>query len=199
VPANNKGNAATTSNETVIAQQETIYTEQAANANFIAKPASNNVLRFSFIPEFTSATKYLWNFGDGEVSNEINPLHTYTTEGIYEATLEVTLKNGTTASQTYEVVAERPADLLIPNIFTPNGDGINDVFEVKVINNSAVLTQIVIFNNSGVVFESDGSVLWNGQLPNGELAPAGSFVYLVKASGANNAIIEKTGNIYLRR
>lgn len=173
--------------------------QEKVTANFKAVLVSQSDLKFSFVPQADKAAKYEWNFGDGETSAEKAPAHTYTQEGNYSVELTVTDRNGNVQSLNTQVSAMRPAELFIPNVFTPNGDGKNDEFVIELKNGSGILTKIIILNSTGRIFESDGSSMWNGKLPDGELAPAGTYTYLVRAVGNNQDTIEKSGSITLRR
>lgn len=92
----------------------------------------------------------------------------------------------TTYTKTIQVL---PVKLKIPNIFTPNGDGINDYFEIgygddgRPINDLSVYflsTKLVIFNRWGrIVYESnDYKNDWDG----GKL-PDGTYFYVLECKG----------------
>jgi gliding motility-associated-like protein len=88
-----------------------------------------------------------WSFGDGGAgSSQPGGSHTYNTPGTYEVTLVVTTAEGCVDTATIAYVI-RPADVIIPNVFSPNGDGVNDalVFEnVQYYNNT-----LTVFNRWG--------------------------------------------------
>ena len=76
---------------------------------------------------------WTWNYGDGDdESHDVNGEHTYTQWGEYTVTLSVETDQGCQSSVTHVVYIE--ADLIFPNIITPNGDGKNDVFAIKNMN-----------------------------------------------------------------
>lgn len=65
--------------------------------NFTANPTLGNApLAVTFIDQsdFASAQTWLWDFGDGNTSNQSNPTHTYTSTGTYTVSLTVTGPNG---------------------------------------------------------------------------------------------------------
>jgi gliding motility-associated-like protein len=70
-----------------------------------------------------------------------------------------------------------------PNIMTPNGDDLNDIFEMIITN--AVNVDLVIINRWGnVVHESNGlNPTWNGKTPNGTLVGEGTYFYKYSATG----------------
>jgi PKD repeat protein len=68
--------------------------------------ASRNGLIVSFLNNTTSATSYLWRFGDGDTSNQASPVHSYRFAGTYIVTLTATNACGTkTDSVTISVFA----------------------------------------------------------------------------------------------
>lgn len=74
-----------------------------------------------------------WDFGDGEeVAGEFNPTHIYQTWGDYVVNLAVITDFECAAEISHTVIVE--ADLIFPNVITPNGDGSNDVFAIGNLN-----------------------------------------------------------------
>lgn len=75
----------------------------------------------------------VWNFGDGEqTENEILTSHLYNSWGDYVVSLAVTTEEGCGDSVSHTIVIED--DLRFPNVITPNGDGINDVWAIENLN-----------------------------------------------------------------
>jgi len=80
----------------------------------------------------TGAT-LIWDFGDGTVdSAEFSPVHTYSQWGDYIVTLTVETGAGCNSEIAHMVIVEQ--DLIFPNVITPNGDGVNDVFAIQNLN-----------------------------------------------------------------
>jgi gliding motility-associated-like protein len=96
-----------------------------------------------------------------------------------------------------DVICDEPY-IYVPNAFTPNGDGKNDILEVK----SSVGYDInfMIYDKWGeLVFESeDINKKWDGNY-NGKKLEAGVYVYHLKLKCFNNKIFQKKGNITLIR
>jgi len=88
------------------------------------------------------------------------------------------------------------AALYLPNAFTPNGDGLNDVFMAngKFINTFT----IKIFSKWGelIFFSDDVDLGWDGKIK-GELVPQGTYVYIVEATDFIGNTLTRSGTITL--
>ncbi|MBN9296662.1 MAG: gliding motility-associated C-terminal domain-containing protein [Filimonas sp.] len=90
------------------------------------------------------------------------------------------------------------SDIYIPNAFTPNNDGKNDIF--LVYGNSIASVEMYIFNQWGqLIFQSnDAGKGWDGTY-SGKLQPVGVYVYIVKATLRDGTVINKKGSLNLIR
>ena len=142
---------------------------------------------------------YTWNFGDGSATtNEFEPNHTYTSLGNYLASLTVT--DGTcSASASIIIEVKGESSILIPNVFTPNGDGKNDMFTVDGTNLESV--EADIFNRWGLKMYSWNQVngSWNGRTTSGTEVPDGTYFYIIKAKGLDGTEYFKKGAFSLIR
>ena len=144
--------------------------------------------------------EYKWIFGDGESSNDENPEHLYLRSGIYTPMLII--KN---SLQCVDTISGRTLNIFAgsnkkqSNYFTPNGDGINDVFKV----NTASLQSFtcIILDQSGKKLHewSNTADGWNGYLKSGNVASAGLYYYIIKGISFDNKPMEKPGVVYLVR
>ncbi|PSL07595.1 gliding motility-associated C-terminal domain-containing protein [Cecembia rubra] len=120
-----------------------------------------------------------WNFGDGNTSNEQNPVHVYTKPGKYTITLMTFDALGCVSETSIEVEVIASYRIMVPNAFTPNGDGLNDTFIPKMRGIDEF--EMHIFNKWGELvystFTRDDSG-WDGTL-NGVLSPNGNYVYKI--------------------
>lgn len=91
-------------------------------------------------------------------------------------------------------------DIFVPNAFTPNGDGINDLFFVQGIGNGVLSIHLSIYDRWGEkVFETnDFNGVWNGTY-NGKTLNPGVFVYYVKVYCEGGGSYERMGDITLIR
>ena len=96
-------------------------------------------------------------------------------------------------------LVEPSGGLYIPNAFTPNGDGLNDVWTVYPAGGVEVLRVRVYDRWGELVYESGGGVLgWDGRF-RGEEAPAGVYVYVVEYRDGEGRLLRRAGDVTLVR
>ena len=90
------------------------------------------------------------------------------------------------------------AVVIVPNAFSPNGDGHNDL--LTYFTHNLVSIEFSIYNRWGQkVFESnDASVFWDGKVK-GTIQASGVFVYQVKANTTSGKKLQASGNFTLLR
>ena len=152
----------------------------------------------------TSSITSVWSFGNGTnqitTSTAVSPVTVYQSPGTYTVTMYV--NKGSCRDTVVKVInVEMPSKLEVPNVFTPNGDGSNDLFFLKVANISEI--SALIFDRWGnKVFESTsstGNIEWDGKNLSGKDLPAGTYFYTIKATGKDNTEYEKKGNVSIYR
>ena len=111
---------------------------------------------------------FLWDFGDGTFDTITeNPVHKYTGSGVYKIRLLV--NRNFTCSDSIETTLDfalfKPTAPIIPNVFTPNGDGNNDSFAIGGINPHCDKFEMTVYNRWGqVVFETkEVGKWWDGK------------------------------------
>ena len=141
------------------------------------------------------AQGFLWDFGDGTTATIENPTHTYVSEGTYQITFTVSYAYGCTYTiqRTIEVV--KGYEIEVPNAFTPNKDGVNDVFRPVYLGMQQV--KIRIYDTWGGLLYTEESTTnifngWDGTL-NGKPLENGNYIYQVDAISRNGIEIQKTG------
>jgi len=166
----------------------------AFHMNPLSVDAQFGPVTVQFINDTFNADGFLWNFGDGTTSGELNPAHTYNRKGQFDVTLTATRNNACAVSAVKNslVVIQNNSYVFIPNTFTPNGDGINDLFNVTITNLKSY--HIRIFNRWGQqLFESkDTSRSWDGTY-NGKRVEFGVYYYVVDAVSSDGEGEKRSG------
>ena len=178
-----------TVNKCTSVNSDTVTVEiNSLNASFNANVTNGfTPLTVSFTNTSTNATSYSWNFLDGEISTETDPTHIFKKEGNYK--IYLIANNGTCADTAYdgEIDVKTSSFIEIPDIFTPNNDDKNDVFNVKAAGLNSL--ECKIFNRWGMlIYEWDQlNGGWNGLTMSGAEVPDGIYFYIIKATG-NDAV-----------
>jgi large repetitive protein len=141
----------------------------------------------------------VWDFGDGNFSNEENPFHTYYTPGIYYVVQTVTYPFGCTYTYTLPILIEEGYKLVFPNAFTPNQDTMNDYFKPKFAGLNNLELRVYDTWGSLIYFESGNDISgWDGIIKN-KVAENGNYYYTFKAQTYFGKIIIKDGPFTLIR
>lgn len=188
-------------------RSDSIYVEplNPPVAGVTANPISGTYpLTVDFTNSSQNGTTYLWNFGNGNsaVENDLSgQQQVYDTTGVY--LVQLIAQQGNCTDTAYVTITVNnpppplvyvPVDIQSPNIFTPNGDQVNDFFEFKLLNIQEIHT--VIVNRWGnIMFESnENPVKWDGKD-----ADEGMYFYTYKAKGAQGESLKGHGFIQLIR
>lgn len=146
---------------------------------------------------------YLWTPSTGLNSTAVkNPLAKFSsTIGNNGITYRVTARTaaGCEASDDITVKIFAQADIYVPNAFTPNGDGLNDVIR-PVLAGIRELKYFRVFNRYGEMVFATGKPGegWNG-IYKGERQNAGGFTWMAEAVDYRGNIIQKNGVVVLIR
>ncbi|WP_160711537.1 PKD domain-containing protein [Chitinophaga solisilvae] len=160
------------------------------------KPVENTPLTFTNLS--IGATKYLWNFGDGDTTSAVNPQHQYLRSGTYNVCLTAANPEGCTETKCKMVSAIVVPLFDVPSAFSPNNDGMNDVFYVKGF--GVTKFNLKIFNRWGqLVFESsDQRIGWDGRFK-GAVQPMDAYAYVVNLEFTDGTKANRSGSVTLLR
>ncbi|NQX98176.1 MAG: gliding motility-associated C-terminal domain-containing protein, partial [Flavobacteriales bacterium] len=176
-----------------------ILNVQSVTAQINASPLSGfSPLLVNFGNGSTGANGYLWDFSNGNTDTIFNPSQTYTDPGNYQVVLIAT--DGLCWDTTFVVIEVfNESSILIPNVFTPNGDGINDIFTVDGLNIKSVEGEI--YNRWGQKMFSWKNIKghWDGRTLAGSKAPDGTYFYIIKAEGNDGEKYFEKGGFSLIR
>lgn len=165
----------------------------------------------SFYNLSEGASAYLWDFGDGTLSTDINPVHYYTDLGRYKVQLIAYTEYSCTDTLTREagVIVEGAGKLRFPNAFVPDKTGPNGGRYLPVdfsntifhpVHEGVIEYRLMIFNRWGEqIFQSDDVwVGWDGYF-NGKLAAQDVYVWRAVGKFSNGRSFDMRGNVTLLR
>ena len=142
-----------------------------------------------------------WTFSDGKKANDAsNPVHVFETPGVYSVILNSINSDGKTATDSIKIeVTGNSSITSIPKEFSPNGDGVVDVFILQSKNIKHMNAKI--FDKKGiVVYQSEGiDARWDGSDLQGKPAKEGLYFYLINAEGVDGKKYEQKGSVNLKR
>ena len=200
---------------TVAPANSTTYTVQVTDANGCSTAQLNTTVNVfpspvaAFLSSLDKCTRclqltdqsanaatWLWNFGDSSTSSQQNPIHCFSGEGVYNITL--TVNSSPQCKNTFsfpDSVFGYELTPVIPNVFTPNGDGINDVFSISGLDKCSPYS-IKIYDRWGIlIFETEKTgFAWDGTTSAGIKAVEGVYYYVF----TNSSTIQ-TGFVTLLR
>jgi gliding motility-associated-like protein len=165
-------------------------------ADFTADPPSPQLPNTTVVfqdasdPNGGTIVSWQWDLGTpGATANTQNTSWTYTEPGEYPVVLVVRTANGCVDTATVVYII-RPAEIIIPNVFSPNGDGVNDTFSI--VNIEYFQNDVTIFNRWGQsLYEAkDYRNQWKG-----EDVPDGTYFYVVRLGDGR----EYTGHVTILR
>ncbi|MDQ6756437.1 MAG: PKD domain-containing protein [Bacteroidota bacterium] len=159
-------------------------------------PQENTFTQFTNLA--IGANRYLWKFGDGDSSTEVNPRHLFNATGTFNVCLTAINDAGCSDDTCMQVSALINPLLDVPNAFTPGKFGANGVVGVKGFGIKDM--HWIIYNRWGQkVFESTNpSDGWDGTYK-GKLQPMDVYTYTLDVVFSDGNKKRKTGDITLIR
>ncbi|HOK21632.1 MAG TPA: gliding motility-associated C-terminal domain-containing protein, partial [Bacteroidales bacterium] len=153
-------------------------------ANFAPKPQITTIEDpiIYFENYSTGASFYEWDFGDGNISTEYSPTYSYTNPGEYHVILLVSDEYGCVDTVGANIIIKEEASTFyIPNAFTPNGNDLNELFNIKGTNINPNTFEMRIYDRLGkqLFYTIDINQGWDGTF-NGQLVKPDSYVYVIK-------------------
>ncbi|MBE0674756.1 MAG: gliding motility-associated C-terminal domain-containing protein [Bacteroidales bacterium] len=193
------------------AESSFFYESIHVKADFSADPVEGEApLEVQFTDKSIRASTYTWKFGNDSLSYDAgSTAHTYYKPGSYDVTLIIESDLNCVDSLVFQQIIVEPSKLSIPNVFTPDGDGLNEHFRPDVA--SLRFLDMQIFSRSGLLvysFRGEGDRLrdwpgWNGNVNESSVKAApGVYFYVIRAIGWDNVVYETKehrGFLYLYR
>ena len=179
--------------EDSISKNLQIYHLPKAEFEYYPYSASTLNPEITFTNNSVDAIPLLWDFGDGRDTTIENPIHVFSDPGIYEVMLTVADTNNCMDSVSHSITVYYDFLLYVPNSFTPNKDGKNDMFLPKGLRMSKYQSyEFVVFDRWGEeVFKTNEITEgWNG-----ENAIAGKYAWAIIITDELGEIRKKVGEL----
>jgi len=158
-------------------------------------------------------TKMRWDFGDGSDLLEITAeneattdiVHRYKTPGTFTVALRFYNALGCYKEITQDIRVGKGYLVIFPSAFTPNEDGINDLFQAKYTGITAFTLEIfdmwgnLLYTSTVDSLPTDTLWGWNGEYPSGKPYSFKTFRYSFTAITHDNQEIKTTGEATLLR
>ncbi|MEM6261485.1 MAG: gliding motility-associated C-terminal domain-containing protein [Bacteroidota bacterium] len=167
---------------------------------------SRQGLTVKFTQQSNFGKTFYWDFGDttagpANFSTQANPTHTYANYGSYDVKLIASNGPGCTDSVTkfgVVIFEEIDANIFVPNAFTPNDDGTNDVLYFRGRNIESL--DFMVFNQWGeMIFRSESlDKGWDGT-HRGRPSPPDTYVYVAKVTLLDGLTQKLSGQVTLIR
>lgn len=168
-------------------------------AHFYTIPQTVYIItpQVEFVNQSENAVFYAWSFGDGDSSLAENPSHTYRDTGEYLVSLFVESDKGCKDTTTYILVVNDIYTFYVPTAFTPDNDGVNDVFRVFGRNIDEKTYNLKIYDRWGeVIWQTnkldDG---WDGKAKNNKKVKPGIYIWYASFYDKLGKYHEETGKV----
>ncbi len=195
LPAGNYDITVIDGNGCIHTDNASIYSPPVVTADFT--PSTNQgiiPITVNFNNSSSNATSYDWDFADGNTSTDVNPSHNYNTTGNFLVML-IASNNGCSDTAYASIYLADESILIVPNVFTANGDGINDQFEFT--HENIIEFECNIFNRWGKHIHTMTNVTdkWDGKNKAGKFVADGTYFYTIKAVGLDNKEYNLNGTV----
>ena len=151
--------------------------------------------------------QYLWTASDSSLSCTDCQLTTLTGTNTQAYTVEVIDANGCTATDRVLILVRKSQNVYIPNAFSPNDDGINDIFTIEDGGDVLNVRKFQVFNRWGELMYDRTNIDpsqtqldrgWDGK-HRGELMNTGVYVYQIEIEFVDGVVKLFAGDVLLRR
>ncbi len=187
-----------------VTKYRNIYAYPQPKAVFVPSPSVTSIIApnisFSNLSENTDT--YTWDFGDGQSSDMIQPLHKYKNVGTYNVTLTAFSNKGCSDTETMVVKIDDELSFYAPDAFTPNADGHNEIFCVYGNGVKEQNFSLRVFNRWGeeVFVSSKPKEGWNGKYKNrGNFCSVGHYTWVCSYTDIYGVEHEISGVVALIR
>jgi gliding motility-associated-like protein len=168
--------------------------------SFTIEPLLDGISQQITIITDSPPTSISWNPTEGlSCTDCLNPIFNGLTDEVYTATLSY--GSGCEDSLVISIPTLFRIQFYVPNIFSPNGDGFNDVFFVQGIDDIGTVTVMNIYDRWGeLIFEAENTEIndesqgWDGFFKDRKVVN-GVYTYYIEVVDANNDPVQLSGNV----
>ncbi|MDA9344852.1 PKD domain-containing protein [Flavobacteriales bacterium] len=166
-----------------------------ADFNFNPRTASTLHPEVTFTNTTIDAIPILWDFDDGRDTTIENPIHVFSDPGMYEVMLTVSDSNNCIDSVLQTIKVMYDFIIYLPNTFTPDGDGKNEVFIPKGFRMAKLESyQFIVYNRWGEIVFNTEKV---GEGWNGKNAIGGKYAWAIIITDEMGVLQKKVGEVLL--
>lgn len=170
--------------------------EAAFNATFSNEGFPNSLQLTNYS---NNSHKSYWVFDNdfSKKDSSFNMVKNYPASGSHTVTLIAVSENNCADTSHYAFRIEGVSELRLPNVFTPNGDGANDVY--KPIAKGLSKMNAWVYNRNGILMCSWNTVngFWDGHTTSGEPCVDGEYFIVVDAEGFDGKVYKLKSAITL--
>ncbi|MFB6306458.1 MAG: PKD domain-containing protein [Flavobacteriales bacterium] len=176
---------------------DSVFVKPSPTAGFTFPDTIFTKRPFQLKDQSEDAVEWFWDLDENKNSSVQNPEHVFMSAG--EKTIEQIVTASNKCKDTIIKNLKVVEYLFIPNVFSPNNDGKNDVF--KAIASGFKEFEIKIFNRWGeLMFETNHPTInWDGRTLADKEAPQGSYIYVVKGKTESGNSVKRRGTVTLFR
>lgn len=187
------------SNTTVITKKIPAY--KSARASFNATLDNTGFPANLVLTNYAGSSVYTtWSFSDQTaLDSSYSTVKPYTTSGSYSVTLFAYGQKGCNDTSSYAFRISDSSSVVLPNVFTPNRDEINDVF--KPVTTGITEMHVYICNREGINISSwhKPNGTWDGRTSAGEVCQEGVYFVVLEAKGFDGKIYKMKSTLTLLR
>lgn len=181
------------------------FTAQYEGTAPVTVTFSNQSLYYANPNDPNADTTFFWNFNFDNstwvISHDINETFdtTYTEGGTYTVCLVAINKNGCTDTMCVDIIIYDPMVFAPINVFTPDGDGVNDEFTFIFRSDAIKVFSCIVVNRWGVVMAEFDDIqdTWDGRDKNGDLCKDGVYFYNYQGEADNGELLIGQGTVTL--
>jgi gliding motility-associated-like protein len=183
----------------MIVKPDYIQVHQTAAATFTVADTidyATFVFNHTAVLDPLATYSFDWDFGGTGSGTDRKEVYTFPSQDTFNVTLILTDDFGCISTSTQEVVVIQ--EIKVQNVFTPNGDNINDYF--LIISNAGFPLKLKIFTRAGIlVYQAEGlDLIWDGIASSGQKMSPGIYFFTLESAGTDpNSRYAKSGIVYM--